>query len=533
MRTSLLRHSWAQMLLTVLIVVLANVYASKHFTRIDLSKDRLYSLDEASKGIVKRLDRPLVVKVYITPGLEAPYNNHAQIVADKLEEYRVYAGGQMTISTVDPSMDPKAAEEATRYGIGQLEYTVRKQDRAELRKIWMGMVLLYGDRQEVLPALTDLTSLEYDLSSALHRLQIKVADRKSIGWTLGHGEPDYTKEQGPVRGIVEQLAKKYEVGPVTLGGPGGIPEEVDALLIVGPQQPISDRGLYQLDQFVMRGGALAVFLTSTRPDMRTLRATTVISGLGPLLGHFGIRANRDVIIDRVENGQLRFPVRQAGKLALRDINHPAIVKSSALSRTSPLTAGLDSMIFPFASSLAIGDPIPGVTYDALARSGPASGSIPTLNALDPALLRDVQPDEKRGPFDILVSATGSFRSFFETRSVPTPDADAPVPEEPVEEPALIVEGASTRLVVAGSADFIANNAAFMLNLVDWLVQDEALIGIRSKITALPALAVTTPEEQNGWRAFHLLMGPALLLAWGGWRQLRLRRRAANAGRKAA
>ncbi len=533
MRPSLLRHSWAQMVLTVLIVVLANLAASKHFTRIDLSRDRLYSLDEASKVIVKQLDRPLVVKVYITPGLEAPYNNHAQIVADKLEEYRAYAGGQMSVVTVDPSQDPKAAEEAGRYGVGQLEYTVRKQDRAELRKIWMGMVLLYGDRQEVLPALSDLSSLEYDISSALHRLQVKVADRKTIGWTLGHGEPDYTKEQGPVRGIVEQLARKYDVRPVTLGGPGGIPEEVDALLVVGPQQPIGDRGLYQLDQFVMRGGALAVFLTSTRPDMRTLRATTVISGLDPLLGHFGIRANRDVVIDRVDNGQLRFPVRQAGKLSLRDINHPAILKSTELSRTSPLTAGLDSMVFPFASSLDLGEPIPGVRYEALARSGKASGSIPSLKSLDPSLLRDVQPDEKRGPFDILVSAYGNFRSFYETRAVPPADADAPVPEEPVEEPTLIVEGATTRLIVAGSADFIANNAAFMLNLVDWLVQDEALIGIRSKIAALPALRATTSEEQNGWRAFHLLTGPALLLLWGGWRQLRRRRRASAASRRAA
>jgi ABC-type uncharacterized transport system involved in gliding motility auxiliary subunit len=324
------------------------------------------------------------------------------------------------------------------------------------------------------------------------------------------------------------------VRPLTLGGPGGIAEDVDAVLVVGPQETVGERGLYQLDQFVMRGGALAVFLTNTRPDLRTLRSTTVVSGLDPLLGHYGIRVNRDVVIDRVENGQLRFPVRQAGKIALRDINHPVIVKATELSRTSPLTAGLDSMLFPFTSSITLADAPPGVTFEALARSGRASGTLPGLKSLDPAALRDVQPGEKRGPFPILVSANGAFRSFFETRPVPPPDPDAPAPEEEVEEPALIVEGAPTRLVVAGSADFIANNTAFMLNLADWLVQDEALIGIRSKIATLPSLAATTPQEENAWRAVQLLTGPLLLFLFGALRQVRRRRRAAaHTAREAA
>lgn len=520
------------MALVIAIVVLANLLAARHFTRVDVSADRLYSLDEASKAIAARIDRPLVVKVYFTRGLEAPYNNHEQFVKDKLEEFRAYAGGRMTVSLVDPTDNPELTAQATQYGIARLEYTVRKQDRAELRKIWMGMALLYGDRQEVLPALTDLASLEYDLASALHRLQEPREDRKVLGWTLGHGEPDFTKDQGPVRGLAEQLARKFEVRPIGLGGAGAIPEEVDALLVVGPQQTLGDRALYQLDQFVMRGGALAVFPTHTRPDMRSLQVTRVVSGLDPLLGHFGVKVGRDVVIDRVQNGALRFPVRSGGKMALRDINYPAIAKATDLSRTSPLTAGLDSMLFPFTSTLTVGELPPGLVADVLASSGPASGAVPTLRSLDPAQIQNLLPDERRGPFPVLVALTGAFRSFFETRPVPIPEPDAPAASEEPEEPALIVEGASTRLVVGGSADFIANNVAFMLNLCDWLVQDEALIGIRSKIATLPALTPTEPREQVAWKALHLLAAPLLLLAYGALRQVRRRRRA-RAHREAA
>jgi ABC-type uncharacterized transport system involved in gliding motility auxiliary subunit len=93
----------------------------------------------------------------------------------------------------------------------------------------------------------------------------------------------------------------------------------------------------------------------------------------------------------------------------------------------------------------------------------------------------------------------------------------------------VIEGAPTRLVVGGSADFVANNLAFMLNLCDWLVQDESLIGIRSKTATLPTLASTTPAEQAGWKAFNLLAGPLALLAFGAGRQVWFRRRARRSG----
>ena len=91
--------------------------------------------------------------------------------------------------------------------------------------------------------------------------------------------------------------------------------------------------------------------------------------------------------------------------------------------------------------------------------------------------------------------------------------------------ALTVEGAPTRLFVSGSADMVANNQAFMLNLCDWLVQDEALIGIRSKLATVPALHPTEASERAGWRAFNLAAGPLLLFGVGAFRAWRARRRA--------
>ncbi len=525
----LLGNATLQMALTVVIVVLFNLLVDQHFFRLDLSRDRLHSLDEASKGIVGRLERPLTVRVYFTPGLEAPYHNHEQAVKDKLGELVAYAGGKMQVRFADPGADPAVAEEAAKFGLAPLQYTVRKEDRAELRSVWMGAAVLYGDRVEVLPALTNLATLEYDVVSAIHRLAQKAEDRKVIAYSIGHGEPDLAKPEGPMRALVEGLGRKAWLVPVELGGEGQLAEEVDALMIIGPQEALPERALYQIDQFVMRGGAAAFFLTHTRPDMRTLRTERVNSGLEPLLGAYGVKANRDVVLDRVQNGAMRFPVRVGAKTGSREINFPLIVKATDLSDDSVLTAGIENLVAPFASSIELAEPLPeGVRAEVLARTSPSSGAVGAVPSLDPAQFEGVLEGEKRGPFALAVALQGAWRSFYETRPAPPPDDDVPDEQDGLgDDVPLVVEGAPTRLFVAASADLVANNPTFVLNLADWLIQDEALIGIRSKNATVASLRATTPAERGAWRAFNLLLGPAVLLAGGAARQAWLRRRAAR------
>jgi gliding-associated putative ABC transporter substrate-binding component GldG len=526
-RRVLLVNATLQMALVVVIVVLANALAQAWFARMDLSADRLHSLDDATRSLAASLDRPLVVRAYFTRGLGPPYNLHEERVRDTLDELSAYAGAPVNVRFLDPSSDPAVAKEAQSYGLQPLEYTVREADRAELRTIWMGLVLLYGDRQVALPAVTDLSTLEYELASALHRLSRAGADVPTIGWATGQGEPDLSKPEGPLRGLVEQMAKRAVVRAVPLGGAGLVPEEVDALLVVGPQRALPDRALYQLDQFVMRGGAVAFFVTNMRPDMKSMHSVRVVSGVEPLLAHYGVKVGKDVILDRVQNGRLRLPVRGG----FREVNHPLLPRTTDLSDVSPLVGGLDELLFPFASSVTVADTLPaGISAEVLARTGPAAGAVNELRTVDPAQLSGVLSSERRGPFATLVALSGGFRSFYETRPVPPPVEGLPATtEEPVPDPARpTVEGAPARIVVAGSADFVANNPAFMLNLADWLVKDESLIAIRSRTGSLASLEPTNAAERLVYKGALVLIGPGVLLGFGAVRALRRRRAAAEA-----
>ena len=104
--------------------------------------------------------------------------------------------------------------------------------------------------------------------------------------------------------------------------------------------------------------------------------------------------------------------------------------------------------------------------------------------------------------------------------------------------AFLRDSAPTRVVVAGSADFVANNVPFVLNLADWLVQDENLIAIRSKQVRLAELRPMTPGEVRKLKAIDLATGPLALFLFGILRSVtrrneRIRADAADAVRNAS
>jgi gliding-associated putative ABC transporter substrate-binding component GldG len=514
-RRRLLGHSWAQLLLVLVVVVLGARASTRTFARLDLTADQRYSLDLSTRQIMGRLERPLIARVYFTRGLQAPYNNHEQLLVDRLEDLRAYSRGLMAVEVQDPTFRKELEDEARRFGIEPIQYRYQSAAVTEMRQVYMGLALVYGDREEVIGAVTNTDTLEYELARAVKKLVVDEEPRV-IGWSTGHGEPDLATGTGPLEALRNRLGEDGPLASVPLGGAGLIPDEVDALFVVGPQKPLSERALWQLDQFLMRGGALAVFLSNTRPDLRTLRPVSVYHGLDLLMGHYGVQVNRDVVVDRTQNGVMRFPARQGRSIVQLPVNYPLIPRATVLNPESPVTRGLDSMLFPFTSSLMVAEALaPEVSASVLVSSSAASGRIRGVRTIDPTAYKVVAPGEERGSFPLVVALTGAWPSWFADREIPAPPAES---GGAAEDPATRLRtGAPTRLVVSGSADMVANNLPFVLNLADWLVQDESLIAIRSKVVKLPTLAPQDEGSTTLLKLANLLGGPLLLLLVGGVR----------------
>ncbi len=534
LRRTLLLNVWIQLGLVVMIVILTNTWAADRFFRMDLTREKRYSLDLVTRALMYKLDKPLYAKVYFTSGLQTPYNNHERIVVDKLEEMRAYSGGLMEIEVKDPTNYRELEAEAQRFGVQSIQYRYKSANVSELKKVYMGVALVYGDRQEVLPAITQTQSLEYDLARAVRALTSE-EERSTVGYLVGHGEPDLLTASGPVETLRSRLLEDHELRPLDLDGVEGVPEEVDALYVIGPQRPLSERALFHLDQYLMQGGSLALFLSNTRPNLRTLRPQNVYHGLEALVGHYGVQLNRDLVVDRTRNGKMGFPVRQGKVIRKVEINYPLIPRATVLSESSPVVKGLDSMLFPFTSSLTLADPMPpDISVDVLAASSQASGRIKGVRSIDPKAYTRLAPGEETGSWPLLMSLTGRWDSYFANQEIPAPEEDALDGEIYTPEPpsSVLRQGANARLVVSGSADFVANNVAFMLNLTDWMLQDEALISIRSKTVKLPTLEPVEPDQARRIKMANLLTGPVLLLLIGGIR-LAMRRRSGGPSGEAA
>jgi len=530
LRKAMLVDRWVQLLLVALVAVLLNLISARHFGRLDLTHDHIYTLSETSRKLMGGLEKPLYVKVYFTQNLDPPYNNHQQVVVDKLEEFRAYARGRMDVTVVDPTNDPTLEEEARRFGIESIRYTYRGQDRSELKRVFMGVSFVYGEKQAALEAVTQVDSVEYDVARTIRTL-LSTEKPPTVGFTTGSGEVDLSRTGGPEEKLLRNISENYPVAQVPLGGQEGVPEGVKALIMLGPQKQVSERARYQMDQFLMKGGSLAIFLANVMPDTRTGRLQELYPGLEGFLASFGVQVNRDLVLDRKHNGRMGYPVRQGKRVLQALINTPLIPMITTLSKEDLIVRDLDQMLFPFASSLTVQEPLPdGEIGGPIAWASSDAIRVRTLRSTDPAALQNPIPGEEAGAWPMLVAVTGTFRSAYRDRSIPSPAAETPFGGAALasDDPASkVLESAPARLVVCGSYQMVLNNLPFMANLVDWMAQGDDLIGIRSKAIQLPPLK--NPEAARlRWIKVANVLAPILILLVAGGIRWFLRRKTSYA-----
>jgi ABC-2 type transport system permease protein len=165
------------------LVVLVNAAGLTLFFRADLTANKIFSLSEVSRQVVSTLSEPLTIKVFFTKDLPAPYNNAERYLRDLLEEYGVHANRHFNYRFYDVSPDEgdlhsKAKENreiASNYGIQPVQIQAFHKDQIKFQNAYMGLVLIHGDIIERLPALVTTDGLEYQLTTAIQKLNNKVS----------------------------------------------------------------------------------------------------------------------------------------------------------------------------------------------------------------------------------------------------------------------------------------------------------------------------------------------------------------------
>ncbi|MBN1276708.1 MAG: Gldg family protein [Deltaproteobacteria bacterium] len=167
----------------LVIVVLINVAGITLFVRKDMTKNKAYSISEASQAVVSTLSEPLTIKVFFTKNLPAPHNNTEQYLRDLLEEYSIYANRYFNYRFYDVSPEDAAGghetesnrEMARSYGIYPVQIQNIEADEIKFQKAYMGLVLIHGDIVERISNITSTDGLEYQLTTAIRKLNNKVS----------------------------------------------------------------------------------------------------------------------------------------------------------------------------------------------------------------------------------------------------------------------------------------------------------------------------------------------------------------------
>ncbi|HCY84887.1 MAG TPA: ABC transporter permease [Desulfobacteraceae bacterium] len=176
------KEHYIKFILYLAVIVLVNVAGLTLFFRADLTESRMYSLSQASKQAVATLSEPLNIKVFFSKNLPAPHNNTERYLKDLLTEYSARAGKYFNFTFYNVSQEGDITAEADRnremardYGIQPVQIRVMENDALTFKEAYMGLVILHGDLIEKIPAITSTNGLEYQLTTAIRKMNNKVS----------------------------------------------------------------------------------------------------------------------------------------------------------------------------------------------------------------------------------------------------------------------------------------------------------------------------------------------------------------------
>lgn len=359
--------------------------------------------------------------------------------------------------------------------------------------------------------------------------------------------------QPEFRQVQQFLAQDYEVRDVSLDG-NGVPSSVDVLVVLKPKN-LSEREVYNLDQYLMRGGRLVLCVGNYEAKISPngLRVDPITSGLDDWLAHLGITLSKDLVLD---DRNQALPVPETRHTALGTLRtwrlapYPYLVevRDEGLAGEEIL-AGLDSVGIYWGTAVEVDEATTGdLKVTTILRSSEKSWTDNDLTRV--GFIEYSVPEEGTRPITLAVALQGKFTSYFTDRDIPAaafapPPVDGEEPAGPDE--AALQESPDTRILVVGNAEFLSDfvaqalsnldggffvqNMRFLENAIDWMTLDNDMMEIRAHTTVARTLART--ENGTAIEIANYLIPTALLLTLALVRFLRRRRVAPLVGSTSA
>ncbi len=488
---------WLALLLLAAAFLIA-VWASGLFlrgARLDLTEHHQYTLSQGTRHILAKLPEPVKLQLFYSESAAAgqpQFRVYAQRVRELLDEVAAHSNGKLTLDVVDPVPYSDLEDAAAEHGLRGIPLPNGEGS------LYFGLVgtSAHGD-ESVMPFIdpNKETFLEYDIAKLVSTLGNKHKPVLAILSDLPTGPGLDPLSGQPTAGWMmdRQLRQFFDVRRLQ-SNPGSIGDDVNLLMVVHPRAPTPDTE-YAIDQYVLRGGRLLVFVD---PDAESDPRGNVIdptafdaarsSDLPTLFKAWGLGYAPDKVVLDAQNAlqsqpdPSEPPQRQLSILGLH---------AEQMNQHDVITANLESINLSSAGALSLMPKSP-LKFEALLQSSRNSMLTDVVRvreaASDPALLNEGFRADSSDAYALAARLTGLLQTAFPDRSGPRHLSASKVPVNIV----VIADTdlLSDRLWVEKRnflgqevANPFANNADFVYNAVDNLVGNDDLIAVRTRPTS--------------------------------------------------
>lgn len=543
------KNNIKSILIIIAILLVLNIISISFFHRFDLTKDKRYTLSPTTLNIIKQVRNPLSIKIYLQGDLPAEFKRLQSETQDLLEEFQA-RNKNIVFEFVDPlenkdeSMDN--IKELYRKGLTPINITIDDKGKQSQAMVFPWAIAIYNNKEVNIPLLKNrmgastsdkvigsVQHLEYSIADALNK--ITKDKQKKIAVIKGNGE---LKDIYMAKFLM-QVRESYHIGPFTLDSVAKNPtgslealQKYDLAIIAKPTEKFSDAEKQVLDQFIINGGKTLWLVDQVAIEMDSLynSAGSTLAyprdlNLNDMFFKYGIRINPDLVKDE-RGSPIKLASGDQGSAAqFQEFNWkfaPQVYPESH----HPIVKNLGGIKFDFANPI---DTLKnGIKKTILLKSSKYSKKIGSPVEVNLNMVtEETSPSDylNKGNIPLSVLLEGSFHSMFENRVLS------------FDQKTFESKGKNNKMIVISDGDLIKNqldknlqpvelgydqrsgnlydNKDFLLNCVNYLLDDNGLINIRSKDLDLPLLDKEKVYENYTYTQFITIGLPLLiLLAFG-------------------
>lgn len=512
------------------------------YARFDLTQDKRYTISEASKHIIEDLNSPLIIDVFLEGDFPSSFRKLKAETQQLLEEFNLY-NREVVFNFIDPLADTTTRDaniqSLAQRGMQPMQISIQENGKSSQEMVFPWALASYNDHTVNIPLIKNKIGANQEelVSNSIQHLEYAFADgfkklvsqrSKKIAILKGNGE----LEDIYLADFLRSIKEHYNIAPFTLDSVQNNPDKVlkqlqnfDLIIAAKPTEAFTEEEKQVLDQFTMNGGKSLWLTESVVIDKDSLYNETGSSiavmrdlNLTDFFFKYGIRINPDIVKD-MYSAPITLAMGEGNNAQFQPLQWP-YSPLAASNPLHPITTNLNRVKFDFASPI---DTLKNsVDKTILLKSSDLSSlqGVPSVVTLDVVKEEPDPAKYTKGPQNLAILLEGKFTSVYNNRITPYKSSD------------FKNESIPTKMIVVSDGDIIKNevvngkpqqlgfdrwsgqqygNREFLLNAVNYLLDDDGLIYIRSKEITIPFLNnEKVADERTKWQFLNIGL-PLLLL----------------------